>query len=144
MSVWLQTDIQQAICMGHIFICSLPRYTIFFLIMSQTVRFSKKKNYWTKKFILISPTKFVWNISHSKRTARYMTKNVEWFHVKYSLFLSDFNENWIFSMVFRKIFKYRISWKSVQWEPSCSVRTDMTQLKVAFRNFAKVSKNVGY
>jgi len=33
-------------------------------------------------------------------------------HVKYVLFLSDFNQNWIFSTDFRKIFKYKISWKS--------------------------------
>jgi len=44
-------------------------------------------------------------------------------HVKYRLFLSDFNEPRFFSMHFRKIFKYQISSKSVQWEPS-SMQTD--------------------
>ena len=47
--------------------------------------------------------------------------------------------NWIFSTVFRRIFKYQISWKSVRWEPSSSTwtdgRTDMTKLIMAFRNF---------
>ena len=38
------------------------------------------------------------------------------------------------------MFKYQFSWKSVQWEPSCSVRMDggttMKKLIVSFRNFA--------
>jgi hypothetical protein len=66
--------------------------------------------------------------------------------IKYLLFWPDFNDAWIFSTYFRKIPKYEISWKSVQWEPSFSMkrqndgRTDMTKLIVAFRNFANVAK----
>jgi len=53
-------------------------------------------------------------------------------HVECPLFLSHF----------RKILTYQISGKSVQWEPSCCMRTDrwtdVTKLIVAFRNFASV------
>ena len=67
------------------------------------------------------------------------------FQVKYPLILSDNNETWIFSTDFLKILKYQISRDSVQWEPSCSTRTDgktdMTKLTVAFRNFANAPNN---
>ena len=52
-------------------------------------------------------------------------------HVKYRLFLSDFNETRLFLTNFRKILKYQISWKSVQWSRfvPCG-QTDMTKLTV--------------
>jgi hypothetical protein len=73
-------------------------------------------------------------------------------HVKCPLFLSDFNETWIVSTYFWKIFRYQISWKSVRWESSCSMRTDgqterqtgVTKLIVAFRNFANASKRTAW
>jgi hypothetical protein len=47
-------------------------------------------------------------------------------------------------MDFRKIHKYQISCKSVQWKSSCSMRTDgrthMTNLTVASCNFANAPK----
>ena len=50
----------------------------------------------------------------------------------------DINENWIFSTGFRKILKYQISLKCVQWEPSCLTRarngpTDRTKLTLRTR-----------
>ena len=44
-------------------------------------------------------------------------------HVKYMLFLSDFNETVIFSTGFRIFLKYPISRQSVAWEPSFSMQT---------------------
>jgi hypothetical protein len=44
-------------------------------------------------------------------------------YFKNPLSLSDFNENLIFSTDFREMLKYKISWKSVQREPSYSVGT---------------------
>jgi len=76
-----------------------------------------------------------------------------WIHVKYPLFSSDFNENWISSTDFRKILKYHISLQPVRWEPSCSMRTEvrtdgrtdrqpaMTKPIVVFHNFANAPKN---
>jgi hypothetical protein len=73
---------------------------------------------------LIFSATSVWNISYSKKNwARYDHVSLHCLRVKYPLFLSDLNENWIFSTDFRKR-SYQISWKSVQWEPSFSGRTD--------------------
>jgi hypothetical protein len=66
------------------------------------------------------------------------------FHLKYALFLSGLNETWTLSIDLRKILEYQITWKSVQWEPSCVVwtdrrpvtRTDMPELIISFRSFA--------
>ena len=84
-----------------------------------------------------------------------MLRRTEWdmikmyidIHIHCPVFLSYFNETWIFSTDFRNIFKYQISWKSVRWEPNCSMwadrRKDLMKLIVAFRNFAKVPNKTG-
>jgi hypothetical protein len=62
-------------------------------------------------------------------------------HVKCLLFLSYFKEIWIFWTECRKIFRYHIAWKSVSWEPCCSMRTDgrteVTKLTVAVSQLCK-------
>jgi hypothetical protein len=49
-------------------------------------------------------------------------------HVKYPLLLLDFNDTWISSTDFRKVLEYQISWKSIQCDPSCSLRRNSLQL----------------
>jgi hypothetical protein len=53
--------------------------------------------------------------------------------VKYSLFLSDFNETWIFSIEIRKMFRFR--------ENPTDGRTDMTKVIVAFHTFVNAPDN---
>ena len=78
-----------------------------------------------------------------RRTERYVIMHIG-FHVKYLLFLSHVNKTWIFSIGFQKILKYKISYKSLQWEQSCSMRTgertDITKIIDALRSFAKAPK----
>jgi hypothetical protein len=72
-------------------------------------------------------------------------------HVRCQLFFSDcnqteFTQTLIFCTDFRekKTIKYQTAWKSIHWDPSCSMRTngqtDMTKLRVSFRDFAKAPK----
>jgi hypothetical protein len=60
-------------------------------------------------------------------------------HVKYPLVLLIFNQTWIFFTDFRNILKYQTSCISVQWEPSCSMRT--YRHDEAFWNFLKEHKS---
>jgi hypothetical protein len=63
--VFGDVGIQHAMGVRHIVVCGLPGSKIFFKIISQTARLSKKI-YWTS-------TDFIWNISHSRKNwARYL------------------------------------------------------------------------
>ena len=66
--------------------------------------------------VLILSTTFVSNISHSKKnSARY-------YHKCTQVVMLHFYQTLIFPRDFRKILKYKISRKSLQWEPRCSMR----------------------
>jgi len=119
--------------MRHIVISGLSSSIVFF------DSFRKKKATERKIRNLIFSTTFISIVSHPKNiSARYDQNCISSLHEQYRVFLSDFNETWIFSTDFRKIFKYKISWKSVQWEPSCSIRTDRhDDAKGRFSQFCK-------
>ena len=98
------------------------------------------KNVTEHNFFIFSAT-FVWNTSHSQEELSEIWSTVcIGLHVKSMLFISDFNETWIFLDRFSEILSYQISLKSVQWEPSCTLRTDGQKLVVAFCNFADEPK----
>jgi hypothetical protein len=91
------------------------------------------------------------NISHSKKNwAGYDKKYMSVFMWSTRYSCQIFCETWIFSTDFLQILKFHISWKSVQWKPRCSLRTegsidgetDVTKLIVAFRSFANAPKHV--
>jgi hypothetical protein len=83
-----------------------------------------------------------------RRSKRDMIKNVYWSLCTVPVIVVRFWWNFTLSSKFRKILKYKISWKSVQWEPSSFIRidgrtgkqTDMTKLIADFRNFGNAPK----
>jgi hypothetical protein len=98
-------------------------------------------------FVSIFSTTTVWNIFNSRRNwARYDQKCIQYIglHMKYPLFLSDFNEIWIFWTDFRKILKSNfMKIRPVGAELlHADRRTDMTKLIVAFRNFVNARIHV--
>jgi len=109
-------------CNAHGPYCHLwpaPLYGIFphYLLIFSTILLSIKYGFQVSLQLL--PKKcFI-----LRRIERDMINNVKWSLCKVPFFLSDFHEIWVFSTDFRKILKYQISWKSVQWEPS-SMRMD--------------------
>jgi hypothetical protein len=107
--------------------CLFPPY-LFPLYLKNT-RFSGKRLPNVKCMFWFSLQIFSTNLSETffiiTRIERVMIKMCFGFDIKYLLFLSsDTRESRYFTVDFGKEIKYQISWKSVQWESSCSLWTD--------------------
>jgi hypothetical protein len=108
--------------------------------------FRRKKKYWRKNVFFF----YNFSLKHFlfwKELSKISQMHTHRSSLKCPLFLSAFNETWILNRFSKN---NQISWKSVQWEPSFSMRTDgrtdgqktdrQTKLIVAFHNFANALK----
>jgi len=126
--------IQHAMCMRHIVIvaCQALRHLS---ILSHKRHDFRKTVVEHKKCVLSCSTTFVWKFSFQEGMSEMWWKICIGLHVKYWLSLFEFNETCIFLTDFQKILNYQMSWKSLQWQLSCSMQTD------AYRNIANAPKN---
>jgi hypothetical protein len=83
----------------------------------------RKKVIEHKMCALILSTIFSKSIPILRRITETSSEVSKRLDVKYSLFLSDFNETLTFCTGFRKKLKRQVLLKSVRWETSCCMRT---------------------
>jgi hypothetical protein len=117
------------------FYCYLwPLHLQCFSILShRRHNFCKKKSHWRQKVFWYS-VQFLPQIFILRTIQRDIVKNA---HGSLLRLLSDFNDTWSTSTDFRKVLKYEILWKSVQWKPSCCMRTDGRRHDEANRRFSQ-------
>jgi len=136
---WIPVSFGNTVCMLPVTCPVLQNFSTY--VISSTI-FEKKKNIEYKMFVLICSTTFVWNISHSKKKwAKYDQKKYIMVFMKIIRYSCRILMKLEFSRRIFEGYSYKISWKYVQWEPSCSNRTywrtDMTKPILAFRKLTK-------
>jgi hypothetical protein len=126
----------------HIVICGMSSCTIFFHITSQTARLSGEKKVTEHKMRVFSSAHFVWNIYDSRnKWTRHQNIHLS-LHVKYSLFLSDFNVTWIlYDRFFEKYLntKFHKNPSSGSRVVPCGRTNGLPDMKlwIAFRSYAE-------
>jgi hypothetical protein len=99
-----------------------PALPYFPHIIAQNVRFLENVIK-LKIRVLISQELFSATFLTLRRTKRDTILTVLRSSCKGPLIFWSFNETWIFSTDFWNVLRCKISWKSFQWEPSCSMQT---------------------
>jgi len=79
--------------------------------------------------ILPSSTFFSLTFLTLRRIQQCTIINIDLSVRNHTLFLSDLNEICVFSADFQNALEYQFSLKTVQWEPSCSLRTDKLSVR---------------
>ena len=134
--VSVNLGIRHAESLRHITICGLSGSTIFFThYLTNGTIFEEKKLLDMKSVFLF----YVQNLSETflilRRIQWNHIINVLGLHVKYSLFLSDFNETWIFLTNFKKYLNIKFHENPSNGSPVISMttdrRTDMREVAVA-------------
>jgi hypothetical protein len=114
---------QHAIHMRHIILSSVASLLhLSFHITSQIAQFSGEKLFDIKcVFFLHKVGLKHFSFEELSEILLQIYRNL---HAKYPLFLSYFTETLVFWIDFRKILKCKSSWRSIQWQPICSMQMD--------------------